>query len=265
MFFSYFINLNMKNKFDKYNFSEKSKKKSKYSVKKEGYSNGSLDSTRENKVYSFFDTIKEYIFKFYNFILYHWTHNRLQFLLVLSFLFILGYYIYINYIKKEKIEGSSTREEENEEKRELENSSNEYLNNFVKNTKSVKKRKSIPKKHETRCRIILENLFKSPFISIRPDFLKYPKTGKNLELDMYNEDLKLALEYDGVHHRKFTEFFHKTEQDFFNQQDRDQFKEERCRELGIILIRVPDTVKYDDLEEYIKNELDKKGIFYLKK
>ena len=180
-------------------------------------------------------------------------------------LFILGYYIYVNYIKKEKTE------EENEEQRESENSSNEYLNNFLKNKKSmkngdnlVKKRKSIPKKHETRCRIILENLFKSPFISIRPDFLKYPKTGKNLELDMYNEDLKLALEYDGIHHRKFTEIFHKTEQDFFNQQDRDQFKEEICRELGITLIRVPDTVKYDDLEEYIKNELDKKGIFYIK-
>lgn len=242
------------NKFDKYNFSEKSKKKSKYSIQ----------SFKEKKVYSFFDTIKEYIFRFYNFIVYNWTHNRLQFLFILSLLFILGYYIYVNYIKKEKTD------EENEEQRELENSSNEYLNNFVKNTNTKKKRvlqpgrKIIPKKHETRCRIILENLFKSHFISIRPDFLKYPKTGKNLELDMYNEDLKLALEYDGVHHRKFTEFFHKTEQDFFDQQDRDQFKEERCKELGITLIRVPDTVKFDDLEKYIKNELDKKGIFYLK-
>ena len=189
------------NKFDKYNFSEKLKKKSKYSIQ----------SVKENKVYSFFDTIKEYIFRFYNFIVYNWTHNRLQFLLVLSLFFILGYYIYVNYIKKENTDGSSTRE--NEKQIELEKTSNEYLNNFVKNTKSVKKRglhpgrKTIPKKHETRCRIILENLFKSPFISIRPDFLKYPKTGKNLELDMYNEDLKLALEYDGVHHRKFTEFF----------------------------------------------------------
>jgi hypothetical protein len=180
----------MKNKFDKYKFSEKSKKKSKYSFK----SNQSESLIKQDKVYSFFDTIKEYIFKFYNFIVYHWTHNRLQFLFILSLLFILGYYIYVNYIKKEKTD------EENEEQRELENSSNEYLNNFVKNTKSikdgeyiVKKRKSIPKKHETRCRIILENLFKSPFISIRPDFLKYSKTGKNLELDMYNEDLKLAL------------------------------------------------------------------------
>jgi hypothetical protein len=248
------------NKFDKYNFSDKSKKKSK----------NTIHSFKENKVYSFFDIIKEYVFRFFNFIVYHWTHNRLQFLLVLSLLFILGYYIYVNYIKKEKIECSSPRE--NGKQTELEKTSNEYLNNFVKNTNTNTKkkralqpgRKTIPKKHETRCRIILENLFKSPFISIRPDFLKYPKTGKNLELDMYNEDLKLALEYDGVHHRKFTEFFHKTEQDFFDQQDRDQFKEEKCKELGITLIRVPDTVKFDDLEKYIKNELDKKGIFYLK-
>jgi Ca2+/Na+ antiporter len=244
----------MKNKFDKYNFSEKPKKKSKYSIQ-------STNSIKQDKVNSFFYTIKEYIFKFYNFIVYHWTHNRLQFFLVLSLLFILGYYIYVNYIKKEKTD------KENKDEHELEKTSNEYLNNFVQGSeylvknKKNKKKKSIPKKHETRCRIILENLFKSPFISIRPDFLKYPKTGKNLELDMYNEDLKLALEYDGIHHRKFTEFFHKTEQDFFDQQDRDNFKEERCKELGIVLIRVPDTVKFEDLEDYIKNELDKKGIF----
>jgi hypothetical protein len=247
----------MKNKFDKYNFSEKPKKKSKYSIQ-------SNNSIKQDKVNSFFDTIKEYIFKFYNFIVYHWTHNRLQFFLVLSLLFILGYYIYVNYIKKEKTD------KENKDERELEKTSNEYLNNIVKDSdylvknKKNKKKKSIPKKHETRCRIILENLFKSPFISIRPNFLKYPKTGKNLELDMYNEDLKLALEYDGIHHRKFTEFFHKTEQDFFDQQDRDNFKEERCKELGITLIRVPDTVKFEDLEDYIKNELDKKGIYYFK-
>ena len=81
---------------------------------------------------------------------------------------------------------------------------------------------------------------------------------------MFNQELMLALEYDGVHHRKYTEFFHKSEQDFIEQKNRDHFKEERCKELGITLIRVPDTVKYDDLEEYIKNELDKRGIFYLK-
>ena len=197
-----------------------------------------------------FQNIKEYILKIYYFLLYHWKHNRLQFLLVISLLFLFGYYIYINYIKNEENRGNKS----------------EILNEFVKNESSVKKlkKRKIPKKHETRCRIILENLFRTPFITIRPDFLKYPKTGKNLELDMFNENLMLALEYDGVHHRKYTEFFHKSEQDFIDQKDRDHFKEERCKELGITLIRVPDTVKYDDLEEYIKNELDKRGIFYLK-
>lgn len=228
-------------KYDKYNFGSKSKQFNKYD---------SNDFNKSDNV-NYITIIKDYISKFINFIIYHWIHNRLQFLLTLSILFIIGYYIYVNYFKKEE------QQENNKEQ-------NEYLNNIVKTSKTLKKRKTIPKKHETRCRIILENLFKLPFVSVRPDFLKYDKTGKNLELDMYNADLKLALEYDGIHHRKFTEFFHKKEQDFIDQQDRDQFKEEKCKELGIILIRVPDTVKFEELETYIKGKLDEKGIFYIK-
>ena len=229
-------------KYSKYNFGIKPKQFNKYNSKE--------NFTKSNNI-GFISLVKEYILKFINFIIYHWTHNRLQFLLVLSLLFIIGYYIYTNYFKDDDDDNDDDKEEENK-----------YLNNIVKTTKTIKKRKTIPKKHETRCRIIMENLFKVPFISVRPDFLKYDKTGKNLELDVYNEDLKLALEYDGVHHRKFTEFFHKTEQDFYDQQDRDKFKEEKCKELGIILIRVPDTVKFEDLETYIKGELDKRGIVY---
>jgi hypothetical protein len=229
----------MKDKFKKYNFSENKSK-----------------SLKEEKKYNLnfniiFNKIKEYILNFFKFIIYQWNHNRLQFLLIISLIFIFGYYIYVNYFKGD--DDDSNKEEENE-----------YLNNFVKTTKTVKKRKTIPKKHETRCRVIMENLFKAPFISVRPDFLKYDRTGKNLELDVYNADLNLALEYDGVHHRKFTEFFHKSEQDFLDQQERDRYKEEKCKELGITLIRVPDTVKYEDLEEYIKGELDKRGIVYFK-
>ena len=223
------------NKFEKYNFTANTNDKT------------------YNEYKNIFTRIKEWVIKFIKFLIYQWTHNRLMFLLVLSLIFILGYYIYVNYIKKEN---------------ELEkiNENTETLNNLVRGDGKYHKKikKSIPKKHETRCRIILENLFKSPFVTIRPDFLKYPKTGKNLELDMFNSELMIALEYDGVHHRKFTEFFHKSEQDFIEQQERDHYKEERCKELGITLIRVPDTVKYDNLEEYIKNELDKRGIFYFK-
>ena len=230
-----------KDKFDKYNFSKTVNKNN---------SNNSF----ENKE-SIFETIKRWIINMFQFLIYHWIHNRMLFLLVLSLVFILGYYIYTNYIKDDDDKDDSDDKDE-------------ILNNLVKNNnkkfKSKNGKRRIPKKHETRCRIIMENLFRTPFVSVRPDFLKYDKTGKNLELDMFNSDLMIALEYDGVHHRKFTEFFHKSEQDFLDQQDRDQYKEERCKELGITLIRVPDTVKYEDLEQYIRGELDKKGIFYFK-
>ena len=189
-----------KDKFDKYNFSNNTKKA----------------SIINNKI-GIIETLKKWIIQIYNYFIYQWTHNRMIFLLVLSMLFLLCYYIYIHYIYKE---------DENDNK----TNNNELLNEIVKtkaNLKSKRSQKRIPKKHETRCRIIMENLFKSPFISVRPDFLKYDKTGKNLELDVYNADLNLALEYDGVHHRKFTEFFHKSEQDFIDQQDRDRYKEER--------------------------------------
>lgn len=234
---------NKKDKFNKYNFSK--------NINKNTY-----HDSFQNKQ-SIFETIKLWIINMFQFLIYHWTHNRMLFLLVSSLIFILGYYIYTNYIKDNNEDIDVKNKKDN----------NELLNTLVKNDNIKLKsqsKKRIPKKHETRCRIIMENLFRSPFVSIRPDFLKYDKTGKNLELDAFNSDLMIALEYDGVHHRKFTEFFHKSEQDFIEQQERDKFKEDKCKELGITLIRVPDTVKYDNLEEYIKNELDIRGIFYFK-
>lgn len=119
----------------------------------------------------------------------------------------------------------------------------------------VKKRKRVPKKHETECRRIIESVLKVPFTSVRPDFLKNPKTGKNLELDMYNPSLKLALEYQGVQHRKYTPFFHKSYSDFMGQVERDNYKKKRCMDEGIDLICVPDNIKYENLGEYITGEL----------
>jgi len=240
----------MKNNiYEKYNFNSKKKHGEHAIGSKIRYQKNS-----EQQKQSFIESIKYYTILFLDKLVYYWKHNRMMFLLILSLLFLLGYYIYINYISNE-INDKKIQNKDGEN----------FLNETVKTSTGTisKKRKTIPKKHETRCRVIMENIFKAPFVSIRPDFLKYPKTGKNLELDVFNQDLMLALEYDGVHHRKYTEFFHKTEQDFIEQQERDKYKEERCKELGITLIRVPDTVKFDDLETYIKNELDKKGVFYV--
>lgn len=111
-------------------------------------------------------------------------------------------------------------------------------------------RKRIHKKHEHHSRAILERLLRVPFTSIRPDFLKYIH-GKNLELDGYNTDLNVAFEYQGIQHRQFTPLFHKSYTDFDKQVARDEWKHAICRERGIRLLCIPDTVHYDDLEEYI--------------
>ena len=118
-----------------------------------------------------------------------------------------------------------------------------------------KRGKRVPKKHEIECRRIIENIFKVPFSSIRPNFLKNPKTGKNLELDMYNQNLRLAIEYQGAQHRTYTPFFHKSYSDYLDQVERDNYKKKRCMEEGIDLICVPDTVRYEDLGNYIIGEL----------
>ncbi len=130
------------------------------------------------------------------------------------------------------------------------------LSNLSLDTTVVKpKRKICKKKNELECKRIIEGIFDKPFISIRPDWLKYPKTKRNLEIDMYNEELNIGLEYDGKQHRTYSIFFHRKYEDFVKQQERDEWKNQRCKELGITLIRVPDTVKFKDLEIYIKDQL----------
>jgi len=75
-----------------------------------------------------------------------------------------------------------------------------------------KNNKSPPKdsKGELECRRVLQETFKKPFHKDRPDFLRNPVTGGNfnLELDCYNPELKLAVEYSGQQHYKYIPFFH---------------------------------------------------------
>ena len=112
---------------------------------------------------------------------------------------------------------------------------------------------------EEKCRDIFEYLLQADFPSRRPDFLKNPSTKRNLELDGYNEKLKLAFEHNGKQHYEFPNTFHKTRDDFEKQIARDAFKNARCQELDIDLINIPYTVKTKDLEKFIKRELVKLG------
>ena len=117
-------------------------------------------------------------------------------------------------------------------------------------------------KNEERCRDILENIFRKRFKSIRPNFLKSPATGHNLELDCFNSSVStpigvgLALEYDGRQHAEFVPHFHRNgKEQFTYQTKKDMFKTVKCREQGVVLLRVPHTVRYEDLEMHIRGLL----------
>lgn len=114
-------------------------------------------------------------------------------------------------------------------------------------------------KGEAECRRVLQKIFGRPFLSQRPDFLRNPVTGGefNLELDCYDPELKLAVEYNGIQHYKYVPYFHRNHEHFINQKYRDDMKRRMCKDNGIILIEVPYTIKIPDIEQYIINACKK--------
>jgi hypothetical protein len=119
----------------------------------------------------------------------------------------------------------------------------------------IKKSKT-ESKGEKECRRVLEKIFNKPFTSVRPDFLKNPVTGNehNLEIDCFNEDLKLGVEYNGVQHYKYVPFFHKNKEHFLNQKYRDEMKKNMCKNNEITLIEVPYYISIENIEDFIRKE-----------
>jgi hypothetical protein len=115
-------------------------------------------------------------------------------------------------------------------------------------------------KNEERCRQIFEGIFQRPFPKIRPSWLRRSSTGKNLELDGYNPDLKLAFEYNGAQHAKFGPMHRGDPHAFQDQLERDRIKAQLCQQKDVTLIVIPHTVKYENLESYIRQQLRSKGL-----
>jgi hypothetical protein len=97
----------------------------------------------------------------------------------------------------------------------------------------------------------LEKIYGKPFVSVRPNFLKNPQTGRNLELDCYNDELKIAAEYNGIQHYVYPNPFHKTEEEFQKQVTRDEIKYQLCEDNGVYLITVPYTVPIEEIPEIV--------------
>lgn len=108
---------------------------------------------------------------------------------------------------------------------------------------------------ERACRRAAEELTGMPFNKARPNFLRNEITGRNLELDCYNPDLNIGIEYDGKQHYGQSSYFHTNREAFYNQKYRDDMKRRLCAQNGTELIVVSHTVK--DVESYVKAELMK--------
>ena len=107
-------------------------------------------------------------------------------------------------------------------------------------------------KGEKMCRDTMEKIYGVPFKNIRPKWLKNPETGRCLELDCYNEKLKLAVEYNGEQHYVWPNGFkNQSYQDFLNQIKRDELKKNICDKSGVDLIVVPYNVPYHLIPTYI--------------
>lgn len=168
-----------------------------------------------------------------------------------SFVFLVGFVLYRLITGKSKEGGTWTKKK--------------YYELLPITTTQVSKNKSSsePKnvsKGEAECKRVLEKLFNKPFDKARPSFLSNPVTGgNNLELDCYNEELQIAVEYNGVQHYKFSPYFHKNKDQFYTQKYRDEMKTRICKDKGLTLIEVPYNVKIENIENYLIEKLRESG------
>jgi hypothetical protein len=124
-----------------------------------------------------------------------------------------------------------------------------HINNFIKAGRESE--------GQYITRLCLNILFNTHFTTIRPDWLKNIN-GFNLELDCFNNELMLAIEYNGRQHYQYVPFFHKHINNFYDNIARDETKLQLCQSIGIQLI----VIDYNFVGEEIVIELMKE--LYLK-
>jgi hypothetical protein len=110
-------------------------------------------------------------------------------------------------------------------------------------------------KGERHMHACLRNIFNVEFVKVRPDWLKNPETGRNLELDAFNAELMIAAEYNGRQHYEWSSFFEKTKEGFEKQIRRDAYKRDICMNNSIYLMTVPYTVKPKNMQRWMYNQL----------
>lgn len=113
-------------------------------------------------------------------------------------------------------------------------------NDFIYGKQGKEKQLKVTQRSlENKIRRILQNHFGYEFRKVRPQFLKSEITNKCLELDMFCENLNLAVEYQGQQHTNYIPFFHKRgEKQFQEQLIRDHMKFVKCKQNNVKLVIV---------------------------
>jgi hypothetical protein len=154
-------------------------------------------------------------------------------------------------------EGEEEEEEEKEKEKEKEK---EESKESKKEEKEYNYNASLPiftSKGERECRRVMEKIYKAPFRNMRPIWLKNPKTNRCLELDVYNPEKKIAVEYNGKQHYEWPNFTNCSYEEFKNQLYRDKVKKHICKKHGVHLITVPYTIPIKNIEKFIRSRLPK--------
>ncbi len=96
------------------------------------------------------------------------------------------------------------------------------------------------------------------FPTVLPHWLVDPLTNTTMELDGYNEELKIAMEFSGPQHYKWypTESYDK----YFHRIRRDTIKKKKCEERGICLIMLQSAMDVVHWDTYIRSRLSDCGL-----
>lgn len=99
---------------------------------------------------------------------------------------------------------------------------------------------------ESICRGIMEGIFNVDFPKVRLNWLR-SDTNTKMELDGYNDDLKIAFEHNGIQHYIAI----KPTQNIERRKQLDQLKVKLCNEHDVVLIVIPYNIRIDDIQDFI--------------
>lgn len=109
-----------------------------------------------------------------------------------------------------------------------------------------------PSLEEERVRALVEFHFKKKFKTVHPNWLINPDTNCPMELDMYCKELKMAVEYNGIHH--YEPIY--GEDRLLETQSKDLLKKQMCENLGVKFITIKCNTKSESISVKIKDWVD---------